>query len=82
MNTSPGVCLVSKTNHRIPNYYNFTKNETIELTSKNVIFNGGSFVKSKAAIDFVVLKRVQEWPRFLILSLSRPYKQNDANVNW
>ena len=36
----PRVCSVSKTEPRITSYSNFTKIETSELTSKNVISNG------------------------------------------
>ena len=48
------------------------------LTSKNVIFNERSFANYEIAIEFVALKRVQEWSRILYLSLNWPYMQNET----
>ena len=80
INTSPGVCLVSKTEPRILSYWNFMQIEIIVLTSKNTIFNWNSFANSEIAIEFVMSKQVQIWIWILILSPSLPCTHNKATL--
>ena len=54
--------------------------ETIEVTSKNTIFNESSFTKFETSIGYVTSKWDQEWSRILILSIGYPYTQKDAKI--